>query len=98
MLSPVGQRPYILGEWPGPLCHLPAIAAYFTLIRLPRGAPSSCCIMPVWSITPLVLPLRYVWKISRNASTTKTNLLVRIEGSGRPGQGEAAPNVRYGET
>lgn len=54
--------------------------------------------MPVWSITPLELPLRYVWKISRNASATKTNLLVRVAGSGHQGQGEAAPNVRYGET
>ena len=54
--------------------------------------------MPVWSITPLLLPLRYVWKISRNASTSKTNLLVRVAGNGSDGQGEAAPNVRYGET
>lgn len=54
--------------------------------------------MLVWSITPLVLPLRYIWKISRNASTTKTNLLVRVVADGLSGQGEAAPNVRYGET
>ena len=54
--------------------------------------------MPVWSISPLELPLRYVWKISRNASSTKTNLLVRVTGCGQQGQGEAAPNVRYGET
>jgi L-alanine-DL-glutamate epimerase-like enolase superfamily enzyme len=45
-----------------------------------------------------LLPLRYVWKISRNASTTKTNLLLRINGHGHTGLGEAAPNVRYGET
>ena len=54
--------------------------------------------MPVWSITPLVLPLRYVWKISRNASTSKTNLLVRIASHSCDGWGEAAPNIRYGET
>lgn len=54
--------------------------------------------MPVWSLTPLVLPLRYVWKISRNASTAKTNLLLRITAHGHTGLGEAAPNVRYGET
>ncbi|WP_139923935.1 dipeptide epimerase [Hymenobacter sp. DG01] len=54
--------------------------------------------MPAWTLTPLVLPLRYTWKISRNASTTKTNLLVRVEGNGSYGLGEAAPNVRYGET
>lgn len=54
--------------------------------------------MPTWSLTPLVLPLRYVWKISRNASTTKTNLLLRLTAQGHTGTGEAAPNVRYGET
>lgn len=54
--------------------------------------------MPVWSLTPLLLPLRYVWKISRNASTTKTNLLLQITSHGHTGIGEAAPNVRYGET
>ena len=54
--------------------------------------------MPLWSVTSLVLPLRYVWKISRNASATKTNLLVRVTDNGHLGQGEAAPNVRYGET
>lgn len=54
--------------------------------------------MPDWSINPLLLPLRYVWKISRNASTTKTNLLVRLMADGHTGIGEAAPNVRYGET
>ena len=54
--------------------------------------------MPHWSIQPLELPLRYVWKISRNASTTKTNLLLRVAGHGHRGTGEAAPNVRYGET
>ena len=53
--------------------------------------------MPAWTIEPLLLPLRYVWKISRNASTTKTNLLVRVAGHGHAGTGEAAPNVRYGE-
>ena len=54
--------------------------------------------MPVWSITPLVLPLRYIWKISRNASATKTNLLVQVAGDGSNGLGEAAPNVRYNES
>ncbi|WP_044512565.1 dipeptide epimerase [Hymenobacter sp. DG25B] len=54
-----------------------------------------------WSLHPRTLPLRYTWKISRNASTEKVNLLVRVgrEGNGGPaGWGEAAPNVRYGET
>ncbi|WP_046242941.1 dipeptide epimerase [Hymenobacter terrenus] len=51
-----------------------------------------------WSIQPLELPLRYVWKISRNASISKTNLIVRVSGQGHTGAGEAAPNVRYGES
>jgi L-Ala-D/L-Glu epimerase len=54
--------------------------------------------MLTWSFTLLQLPLRYTWKISRNSSTFKTNLLLRVEGHGLQGRGEAAPNVRYGET
>ena len=54
--------------------------------------------MPTWTLTAHLLPLRYVWKISRNASATKTNLLVHVAGYGHTGTGEAAPNVRYGET
>ncbi|MBF9223617.1 enolase C-terminal domain-like protein [Hymenobacter ruricola] len=54
--------------------------------------------MPTWTLTAHELPLRFVWKISRNASAAKTNLLLRIEGEGHAGTGEAAPNVRYGET
>ncbi|PJJ59201.1 L-alanine-DL-glutamate epimerase-like enolase superfamily enzyme [Hymenobacter chitinivorans DSM 11115] len=44
------------------------------------------------------LPLRFTWKISRNASVTKTNLLVRVGEGTTAGWGEAAPNVRYNET
>lgn len=54
--------------------------------------------MPIWSLTAHQLPLRYIWKISRNASASKTNLLLKITGSGHQGLGEAAPNVRYQET
>ena len=54
--------------------------------------------MPAWTLTILDLPLRFVWKISRNASVTKTNLVVQVAGAGRTGRGEAAPNVRYGES
>lgn len=53
--------------------------------------------MPTWIITAHELPLRYTWKIARNASTTKTNLVVEVAGRGATGHGEAAPNVRYGE-
>lgn len=54
--------------------------------------------MPIWTLTAHELPLRYVWKISRNASTSKTNLVLRVTAQGHEGAGEAAPNVRYGET
>jgi len=54
--------------------------------------------MPTWTLATQELHLRYVWKISRNASTTKTNLLLRVTGHGHSGLGEAAPNVRYGES
>ncbi len=51
-----------------------------------------------WTLTTHELPLRYTWKIARNASTTKTNLVVQATQAGTSGQGEAAPNVRYGES
>ncbi len=54
--------------------------------------------MPTWTLTALELPLRFVWKISRNASTVKTNLVVQASGAGHTGRGEAAPNVRYAES
>ncbi|SFQ02559.1 enolase C-terminal domain-like protein [Hymenobacter arizonensis] len=54
--------------------------------------------MPIWTLTAQQLHLNYVWKIARNASATKTNLLLRIAGQGQQGIGEAAPNVRYGES
>ncbi|SDX32591.1 enolase C-terminal domain-like protein [Hymenobacter psychrophilus] len=54
--------------------------------------------MLTWTLTPLQLPLRFTWKIARNASTTKTNLLLQVSGGGHTGRGEAAPNIRYHET
>ncbi|TGD82768.1 dipeptide epimerase [Hymenobacter wooponensis] len=56
--------------------------------------------MLTWSLVPLALPLRYTWKIARNASTFKTNLLLKVQDQAGQaiGWGEAAPNVRYGET
>lgn len=51
-----------------------------------------------WSIFPRTFPLKYTWKISRNASDAKTNLFVEIAGNGSRGLGEAAPNIRYNET
>lgn len=51
-----------------------------------------------WHIEAKQLELRYTWKISRNASDTKTNLFVRVTDQQHLGRGEAAPNVRYQET
>lgn len=51
-----------------------------------------------WSIQALTLPLQYTWKISRNATDEKKNLIVTLSDGVRQGQGEAAPNIRYGET
>ena len=44
------------------------------------------------------LQLRHTWTIARNSSDFKDNVFVRIERDGVVGWGEAAPNVRYGES
>ena len=44
------------------------------------------------------LMLRHTWSISRNSSDFKDNVFVRLERDGVVGWGEAAPNVRYGQT
>ena len=44
------------------------------------------------------LPLKYTWKISRNASDVKPNVLVFLSCQGITGIGEAAPNIRYEES
>lgn len=51
-----------------------------------------------WECTRLLLPLKYTWKISRNASNEKTNLLVLLHIDRKTYAGEAAPNIRYGES
>lgn len=51
-----------------------------------------------WELTHLQLPLKYTWKISRNASIEKINAIVFLCIAGRKYPGEAAPNVRYGES
>ncbi|ABG58938.1 dipeptide epimerase [Cytophaga hutchinsonii] len=51
-----------------------------------------------WEQAHLQLPLKYTWKISRNASTEKINVIVFLCIDGRTYPGEAAPNVRYGES
>src|SRR5262249_30052625 len=54
--------------------------------------------MLTWSIEKIELPLKYTWKISRNASESKTNILVSVSDGMKAGWGEAAPNIRYEET
>ncbi|NOX37763.1 MAG: dipeptide epimerase [Calditrichaeota bacterium] len=44
------------------------------------------------------LILKHTWTISRNSSDFKNNVFVRLEKDGIVGYGEAAPNVRYGES
>ena len=51
-----------------------------------------------WSIEPITLELKYTWKISRNASDEKTNLIVTVSDGKHSGSGEAAPNIRYNES
>ena len=51
-----------------------------------------------WTIEPVTLDLKYTWKISRNSSDQKTNLIVTVEDGTFSGKGEAAPNVRYNES
>lgn len=52
----------------------------------------------LWSIEKIRLELKYTWKISRNASEYKENFIVSCQLHGALGQGEVAPNIRYGET
>ncbi len=44
------------------------------------------------------LLLRHTWTISRGSSDFKDNVFLRIERDGVVGWGEAAPNVRYGQS
>jgi L-alanine-DL-glutamate epimerase-like enolase superfamily enzyme len=46
----------------------------------------------------LELPLRHAWTISRGTSTSKRNVIVELRHGNLVGRGEAAPNVRYGES
>ncbi|TSC22935.1 dipeptide epimerase [Corallococcus sp. Z5C101001] len=50
------------------------------------------------SFRTVELPLRHAWTISRGTSTVKRNVFVELRAEGHVGHGEAAPNVRYGES
>lgn len=51
-----------------------------------------------WDGARLNLSLKYTWKISRNASDEKINFLALLHIGDKSFAGEAAPNVRYGES
>lgn len=54
--------------------------------------------MLAWSLEERKLELLFTWKISRNASDFKINSFVKVGDARITGTGEAAPNIRYGET
>lgn len=51
-----------------------------------------------WSIEIIHLDLKYTWKISRNATDFKKNIIVSVTDGEFTGKGEGAPNVRYNES
>lgn len=53
---------------------------------------------PQFALSVKRLRLKHTWTIARNSSDYKDNVFVRIERDGAVGWGEAAPNVRYGES
>lgn len=53
--------------------------------------------MMKWSLEDIHLPLKFNWKIARNETLFKTNLLVRLKVDELEGLGEVAFNIRYGE-
>ena len=53
---------------------------------------------PSLTLAPLELKLTHTWTISRNSSNAKKNGLVTLVADGVTGYGEAAANVRYGQS
>lgn len=51
-----------------------------------------------WKLERVRLDLKYSWKISRNTSDHKINFIVTAADDYTKAMGEAAPNIRYGET
>jgi L-alanine-DL-glutamate epimerase-like enolase superfamily enzyme len=50
-----------------------------------------------WKITPIILELKYDWKISRSSDRYKTNFFIEVTDGEFTGKGEAAPNKRFAE-
>lgn len=53
---------------------------------------------PVLALSPLELKLTHTWTLSRGSSTEKKNGLLTLAADGVTGFGEAAANVRYGQS
>lgn len=51
-----------------------------------------------WKFYFIQLNLKETWSISRNSSQHKDNLIIEFQLNGKKFLGEAAPNVRYGES
>src|SRR5690606_28341769 len=51
-----------------------------------------------WSIEKIKLDLVVNWKISRNESLFKENYILKLQTKEGEFLGEAAPNIRYGES
>jgi L-alanine-DL-glutamate epimerase-like enolase superfamily enzyme len=66
------------------------------LARSAASAPASGKV--TLTLSPLELKLTHTWTISRNSSTEKKNGLVSLTADGVTGYGEAAANVRYGQS
>lgn len=61
----------------------------------PKGKMPS---VPKITVKKFDLELKHAWTLSRNTSTVKHNVFVRLERDGVVGWGEAGPNVRYDES
>ncbi len=70
------------------------LAAGKATMSAPKAAPGRTKV----DVDVKRLQLKHTWTISRNSSDFKDNVFVRIEQDGIVGWGEAAPNVRYGES
>jgi L-Ala-D/L-Glu epimerase len=53
---------------------------------------------PRLAFRPLELKLKHTWRIARGSATEKKNGLLTLVAEGVTGYGEAAPNVRYGQS
>jgi L-alanine-DL-glutamate epimerase-like enolase superfamily enzyme len=67
-----------------------------SLLAAPETKPRTTGTRLSFSLLPLTLT--HAWTISRNSSTSKKNGLLTLSAEGATGYGEAAANVRYGQS